>query len=499
MAELTGFRVKYQEAGGDILTNFFDKNLASGKHCGRTGCPPCEMKDGKVNCKARNIVYESKCLVCNPQTSQQEDDHDNQPSGTDDYPREGIYIGESSRSLHERALEHVRDAQAFSAKSHITKHWMNSHPSLPSPPKMEFSITSRFRDCLSRQIGEALRINYSKDTLLNSKAEYMANSLTRLTMKEDPWELKERTRKEEVMEELNKKQVEEFKKLKLKSAQPCSTASVVETVPLQETEPSQTSSQSQEDTSHEQGQIISDTVGGGGGVNTLTGTECNIVLMEDVLTPTLHYETDEEEFTRPGNVEQNFIHQVSAQAQLPATNTPKQGRKARPRACQGYNLGYLSLWWKRMEREGKKEEEERKVKDEEAKRRAHVKRWLNTKKEKLKIKKKSNTQGLGLGGPGGGGEVPLSIMRSGQHPLVRIPLRGGATDTSYTGKLDPGSMEGWGEMTNADNVIHERSQPNNFQQATFEHHHGTDRSTAVTNVSLGTDESESNLQSWSQQ
>ena len=110
------------------------------------------------------------------------------------------HIGKSSRSLNERALEHVRDAQAFSAKSHITKHWMNSHPSLPSPPKMEFSITSRFRDCLSRQIGEALRINYSKDNLLNSKAEYMANSLTRLTIKEDPWELKERTRKEEVME-----------------------------------------------------------------------------------------------------------------------------------------------------------------------------------------------------------------------------------------------------------------------------------------------------------
>ena len=35
MAEITGFRVKYQEAGGDILTNFFSKNLASGKHCGR--------------------------------------------------------------------------------------------------------------------------------------------------------------------------------------------------------------------------------------------------------------------------------------------------------------------------------------------------------------------------------------------------------------------------------------------------------------------------------
>jgi hypothetical protein len=129
-------------------------------------------------------------------------------------PREGIYIGETSRSLHERALEHVKDAEAFSAKSHITKHWMNSHPSLTSPPKMEFTISSMFRDCLSRQIGEALKINFSKDVLLNSKAEYLSNSVSRLTIKEDAWEMRERTRLEEEQEELNKKRVEEFKKLK---------------------------------------------------------------------------------------------------------------------------------------------------------------------------------------------------------------------------------------------------------------------------------------------
>ena len=103
MAEITGFRVKYQEAGGDILTNFFSKNLASGKHCGRPECPPCMKQDGRVNCKARNIVYESKCLVCNPQTSRQEDeDEDNQPSGTIDSPREGIYIGEQKKSTTQR-------------------------------------------------------------------------------------------------------------------------------------------------------------------------------------------------------------------------------------------------------------------------------------------------------------------------------------------------------------------------------------------------------------
>ena len=60
----------------------------------------------------------------------------------------------------------------------------------------------------------------------------MANSLNRLTIKEDPWELKERTRKGEEMEDLNKKQVEEFKRLK--SAQQCS--SNLETVPTQKDE-----------------------------------------------------------------------------------------------------------------------------------------------------------------------------------------------------------------------------------------------------------------------
>ena len=129
-------------------------------------------------------------------------------------PREGIYIGETSRSLHERAVEHVRDAVGFSPKSHIVKHWMLSHPDLPSPPKMEFSITARYKDCLSRQIGEALRISYSKDIILNSKGEYMNNTVSRLTIEEDAWERKERSRLEEEQDKLDIERVEAFKKLK---------------------------------------------------------------------------------------------------------------------------------------------------------------------------------------------------------------------------------------------------------------------------------------------
>ena len=84
----------------------------------------------------------------------------------------------------------------------------------PSPPEMEFSISSRFRDCLSRQIGEALKINFSKDVLLNSKGEYLSNSVSRLTITEDAWERRERTRLEDEQEELDKKKVEAFRRLK---------------------------------------------------------------------------------------------------------------------------------------------------------------------------------------------------------------------------------------------------------------------------------------------
>ena len=45
---------------------------------------------------------------------------------------------------------------------------------------MDFSITSRYKDCLSRQIAEALQINYTRDIILNSKGEYLSNTISRL-------------------------------------------------------------------------------------------------------------------------------------------------------------------------------------------------------------------------------------------------------------------------------------------------------------------------------
>ena len=72
---------------------------------------------------------------------------------------------------------------------------------------------------MSRQIGEALRINFSGDILLNSNSEYRNNSLNRITIQEDAWERRERSRLEDEQDEIDKRKVEEFRRMK------CATAS----------------------------------------------------------------------------------------------------------------------------------------------------------------------------------------------------------------------------------------------------------------------------------
>ena len=114
----------------------------------------------------------------------------------------GVYVGETSRSLHERALQHHRNARDFSVKPHIIKHWMNAHGDNNTQPTFNIRIVKKYADCLSRQVGEALKIFYSKDQLLNSKSEYKQNCLARIAVNEANWERKERERREEEEEKL---------------------------------------------------------------------------------------------------------------------------------------------------------------------------------------------------------------------------------------------------------------------------------------------------------
>ena len=67
----------------------------------------------------RNIVYESECARCNPPGTRKAKDRE----GLDD-SREvaSLYVGETARSISERATEHWRDAEAGKEESHIMEH-----------------------------------------------------------------------------------------------------------------------------------------------------------------------------------------------------------------------------------------------------------------------------------------------------------------------------------------------------------------------------------------
>ena len=67
LSAMSEFRVRYVEAGGTSLTSMFSTNPRSGKHCGRACIVCAQPGDRKEDCTATSIVYESACLLCNPE------------------------------------------------------------------------------------------------------------------------------------------------------------------------------------------------------------------------------------------------------------------------------------------------------------------------------------------------------------------------------------------------------------------------------------------------
>ena len=115
--------------------------------CGREDCYPCSQGGEKLqDCKKRNILYESSCEVCNPEEEVRAR-KSQKLSG-----REGVYVGESRRSLYERAGEHIADARSMNEDSHMVKHWATSHPEMETAPNFKIKIIVSFQDSLTRQI-----------------------------------------------------------------------------------------------------------------------------------------------------------------------------------------------------------------------------------------------------------------------------------------------------------------------------------------------------------
>ena len=194
LSKVTGYRVRITETSGSQLRRILpNTNPWQGMDCQRTGCYTCNQGGEKLeNCKKRNILYESSCTLCNPEETAKA----SRSKRLSDC--QGVYVGETGRSLHERAGEHWRDAQGKQEDSHIIKHWLTDHSDLGTPPKFRMKVVGSFTDALSRQLSEAVRIDLRGGGVLNSKTEYSRCRVPRLVVDMEEWKKKKIEEKKEV-------------------------------------------------------------------------------------------------------------------------------------------------------------------------------------------------------------------------------------------------------------------------------------------------------------
>ena len=149
---IVGYNTKVVERGGRKLKHLLSNtNPWKGLPCGREECQPCgQPGEKKDDCRNRSITYENVCKKCNPGDMLKKKKEENME---DIRPEPSIYVGESSRSLHERAGDHWRDCRNKLEDSHMFKHWMTAHHDDNVPPEFEIRVVKYCSTALERQTG----------------------------------------------------------------------------------------------------------------------------------------------------------------------------------------------------------------------------------------------------------------------------------------------------------------------------------------------------------
>ena len=113
-----------------------------------------------------------------------------------------LYIGESSRTVQEHAMEHWGAERRWDKKSHMTKHQTMEHSG--EPPQFHKKVVSYHKTAHNRQLKEAVRI-------LNARSEFNRCHIPRLVLEEEEEEtIKKREQQEKLeMEELMKSMEQE--------------------------------------------------------------------------------------------------------------------------------------------------------------------------------------------------------------------------------------------------------------------------------------------------
>ena len=118
MEQVLGYRIRVVErTGRNIMSSYPQTATWRGLQCGRVECITCNQGGEDLpDCTRASVVYESICVVCNPRAPEK---------GELKVTKEGapsLYVGETSRSVQERAVEHFGAAKRKEEDSHMYKH-----------------------------------------------------------------------------------------------------------------------------------------------------------------------------------------------------------------------------------------------------------------------------------------------------------------------------------------------------------------------------------------
>ena len=167
-------RIKVVEGPGIKLKNLIEsKNPYPTQPCSIRLCPLCKQtevsepsqdRQNRLHCSTPNVGYQITCQTC-------------RAAGKD-----VRYEGETGRPAVSRAVEHIKGLLNNDKNNPLEKHRRNNHRQEKKKVRFEFNILQRFRDPLTRQAEEGLRIAHNPEDvkLLNSKKEFYHPPIARI-------------------------------------------------------------------------------------------------------------------------------------------------------------------------------------------------------------------------------------------------------------------------------------------------------------------------------
>jgi hypothetical protein len=146
-----GVRFKVIETGGRSIKSIVQKsNPTAILGCEAEDCLPCKNGYGG-DCNRCGVNYSTKCELC--------------PDG-----QKAVYHGETARNLYTMGREHETNLRKKTEKSFMLKHIKDKHPN--SVASYTTKVKATAKDCLTRQVREAVHLWRSEVPTLNSKTEW---------------------------------------------------------------------------------------------------------------------------------------------------------------------------------------------------------------------------------------------------------------------------------------------------------------------------------------